>query len=392
MKIGRFLYKHLLLLLITGLVLASQTLAQTTNRAALVVSFGGGQVETACVEFSEPEITGLEVLQRAGLNVEAQVQGLGAAVCRIDGTGCPGDNCFCQCTGGGACRFWNYWHLVNGQWQFSQVGGSIYPVQNGAVEGWSWGISSPGGEGEQPPVYTFDQVCAPLATDTPVPTNTAVSPTSTPVPPTTTAVPAPQIDFHADATTVIAGTCTVLRWNLEYITAVFLNDIGVEGHGSQEVCPAQTATYTLRVVHPRGEESRQITVSVIMPTATIALPTSVVGQQIALSPATATALPSAVSPTTSTSLSTATTAVNPTESAVLTPQATATREFVQVIVPLLPTVTEAATAVAILPPLTVEATQPPAEAPAIPPNQWLSYAIFGVIVLGLGAMLLLAKR
>jgi hypothetical protein len=391
MKIGRFLYKHLLLLLITGLVLASQTLAQTTNRAALVVSFGGGQVETACVEFSEPEITGLEVLQRAGLNVEAQVQGLGAAVCRIDGTGCPGDNCFCQCTGGGACRFWNYWHLVNGQWQFSQVGGGIYPVQNGAVEGWSWGISSPGGEGEQPPVYTFDQVCAPPVTDTPIPTDTVV-PTNTPLPPTATAVPAPQIDFHADATTVTAGTCTVLRWNLEYITAVFLNDIGVEGRGSQEVCPAQTETYTLRVVHPRGEESRQITISVIVPTATIVLPTAVAGQQIALSPATATALSSAVSPTTSTSLPTATIAVSTTETVVPTPQATATHEFVQIIVPLLPTVTEAATAVAILPPPTAAATQPPAEAPAIAPNQWLGYAIFGMIVFGLGAMLLLAKR
>jgi hypothetical protein len=84
--------------------------------------------------------------------------------------------------------------------------------------------------------------------------------------------------------------------------------------------------------------------------------------------------------------------VNPTESAVLTPQATATREFVQVIAPLLPTGTEAATAVAILPPPTAAATQPPAEALAIVPNQWLSYALFGVIVFGLGAMLLLAKR
>jgi hypothetical protein len=84
--------------------------------------------------------------------------------------------------------------------------------------------------------------------------------------------------------------------------------------------------------------------------------------------------------------------VSTTETVVPTPQATATHEFVQIIVPLLPTVTEAATAVAILPPPTAAATQPPAEAPAIAPNQWLGYAIFGMIVFGLGAMLLLAKR
>ena len=38
---------------------------------------------------SEPEITGLEVLQRAGMDVTAQVQGLGAAVCSIEETGLP---------------------------------------------------------------------------------------------------------------------------------------------------------------------------------------------------------------------------------------------------------------------------------------------------------------
>jgi hypothetical protein len=393
MKIGRFLHKHLLFLLMIGLVLASQTLAQTTNRAALVVSFGEGQVETACVEFTEPEITGLEVLQRAGMDVEAQVQGLGAAVCRIDGTGCPGNNCFCQCTGGGDCRFWNYWHLVNGQWQFSQVGGGIYPVQDGAVEGWSWGAGTPGGNGEKPPVYTFDQICEPPATDTPMPTNTAVSPTNTPAPATPTAIPAPQIDFRADAATVAAGTCTTLRWDVEYVTAVFLNDIGVEGHGSQQVCPAQSESYTLRITHPQGEENRQITVSVIAPTATTVLPTPAVGQQIAANPATATLLATVIPTLTAPFLSpTIPATIRADETAVPTNQATPTREFVEVIVPLLPTATEAATAVAALPPPTVTSASPPTEVPSIAPSQWLAYAIFGMIIFGLVAMLLLAKR
>ena len=392
MKTGHFFRKYLLLFVMTGMVLASQTAAQTTNRAALVVSFGEGHVETSCVEFSEPELTGLEVLQRAGMDVEAQVQGLGAAVCRIDGTGCPGDNCFCQCTGGGSCRFWNYWHLVDGQWQFSQAGGGIYPVQDGAVEGWSWSVGSPGGNSEQPPVYNFDQICAPAVTDTPMPSNTpmstgtAVPATHTPLPPTPTAMPEPVIHFGADVTTLVAGTCTVLRWDVEHITAVFLNDIGVEGHGSQEVCPAQTTTYTLHIIYPEGEENRQITVSVMILTATPVPPTPFEEQQVTDNLVAATVLPTAIATTTTMPAATIITKTEAT--AIPGAQAAPTGEFVQVLVPLLPTATEAATSVPSAP--MASSSPPTATSSAV--SQWLHYGIFGMIIFGLGAMLLLGRK
>jgi hypothetical protein len=207
-------------------------------------------------------------------------------------------------------------------------------------------------------------------------------------------MPAPKIDFRADVATVAAGTCTTLRWDVEYVTAVFLNDIGVEGHGSQQVCPPQSESYTLRITHPQGEENRQITISVIIP----ATPTLAGGQPVAANPATATALPTlnlsgveVAIPTTTITLIPATTA-NMVETVIPTPLPSPTREFVQVIVPPLPTAGEAAAAVAALPPATSAPLPPPEAVPASPSNQWLTYAIFGIIVFGLTAMLLLAKR
>ncbi|MCB8944072.1 MAG: hypothetical protein H6658_09985 [Ardenticatenaceae bacterium] len=405
--------RYLPLLFITLLTLASHLLAQETNRVALVVSFGEGEVVTQCVEFNEPEITGLEVLQRAGMEVTAQVQGLGAAVCSIDDTGCPSSNCFCQCAGGGSCRFWNYWHMVDGSWQFSQAGSSIYPIQDGAVEGWAWGVGASGGNGERPPVYSFDQICAPAATDTPVPTdtplptNTAVPPTATFAPthtPTPTPLPAPEIAFWADAAAVAAGSCTRLHWDVEHITAVFLNDFGVEGQGSQEVCPAQTETYTLHIVHAVGEVDRQLTVEVVGATAAVATttavwPTATMAQQVAnlntvtAVPATATMIATATA--VATHMPTTVTATMAAETAVPTLQPTATFELVPIDIPLLPTDTATTTPIAIaqLPPATTVPTAVPAPTlPLISVEQWLSYAIFGMIVAGLGVMLLLGRR
>ena len=183
---------------------------------------------------------------------------------------------------------------------------------------------------------------------TPVPTETAVPATAThtSAPPTATRMPDPEIDFRAEAVTLVAGGCTILRWDVEYITAVFLNDFGVEGHGSREVCPPQTETYTLHIVHPQGEEDRQIVVSVIVPTAT-AIPTAVLPtptiSQPAVNPATTTPVP----PTeTAVSTHTPTEVEMVTVTAVALSQPTATNEFIPIIVPLLSTATLPATMVA----------------------------------------------
>jgi len=129
--------------------------AQDSNQAGLVVRFGDGSYITRCITFSEPSISGLDVLERSDLAVVAA----GWAVCDIEGhSGCPAENCFCQCPGGGgACLYWSYWHLVDGSWVYSTVGSGGHDVHDGDVEGWSWGAEG------SPPVVPFHEICMPLA-------------------------------------------------------------------------------------------------------------------------------------------------------------------------------------------------------------------------------------
>ncbi|MEZ4516430.1 MAG: hypothetical protein R3C44_06195 [Chloroflexota bacterium] len=123
-------------------ILSGMTRAADDNQAAVVISFGDGSVVSQCVSFSEAEITGYDLLQRSGLSVIVDDQAAGAAVCRIDGTGCPADDCFCQCRGGGSCVYWSYWHRVDDTWTYSGAGSSIYTIRDGDVDGWAWGPGS----------------------------------------------------------------------------------------------------------------------------------------------------------------------------------------------------------------------------------------------------------
>ncbi len=78
------------------------------------------------------------------------------------------------------------------------------------------------------------------------------------------APPGPTINFSVDNATINAGQCTTLRWDVQNVSAVFLNDQGVAGQASQQVCPGSTTTYTLRVVRQDGgQETRQVTVTVV---------------------------------------------------------------------------------------------------------------------------------
>ncbi|RLC66222.1 MAG: hypothetical protein DRI48_05180, partial [Chloroflexi bacterium] len=73
----RTIYLIPIVLLLSSLTLANVgphlpgTQAQSPNRVGLVVRFGDGSLVTRCVEFSEPEISGYDVLTRSGLNVVA---------------------------------------------------------------------------------------------------------------------------------------------------------------------------------------------------------------------------------------------------------------------------------------------------------------------------------
>jgi len=148
--------------------------AQSNNQAALVIRHGQNDVRTACVEFDEPQISGYELLQRSGFDLQIGVQGLGPLVCNIGGTGCPASDCLCHCKGGGECVYWSYWHRLDGSWQYSQGGASVYMVASGAVEGWSWG---PGAlnQAVPPPNIKFDEVCQTEAINTPAPAPSATN-------------------------------------------------------------------------------------------------------------------------------------------------------------------------------------------------------------------------
>ncbi len=104
-------------------------------------------------------------------------------------------------------------------------------------------------------------------TDTPTPTYTPLPPTNTPTP-TNTSWPPAQVDFRADDTSLVQGECTTIYWDVEYATAVFLNGGGVVGHGTQQVCPADTTTYDLHVKAPGSNVDRSITVEVSAPSDT----------------------------------------------------------------------------------------------------------------------------
>lgn len=214
------------LLVITGLTVAllaySPSGASDANRVAVVVDFGNGQIASRCVSFSEETITGFDALERTGLPVETDFQTGGAAVCRIDQQGCPADDCFCSCRGGGDCLYWSYWHLTNGVWNYSSAGSALYRVGDGAIEGWAWGLGSVT-QASPPPVVSFSDVCAteptptptqtatPSRTATPVILPTAVLVDDTPPPTATISTPSPQATAAAGlvtATTTISSSGT----------------------------------------------------------------------------------------------------------------------------------------------------------------------------------------
>lgn len=156
--------------LLLGLSVPSLLLAQDGNRAAIVVRLTDGQVESRCVTFDEPQISGYEALTRAGYDVESQALGLGSLICRVEGQGCPVDDCLCQCQGGPDCVYWSYWHLIDGSWQYATVGATSYQLSDGSVDGWSWGPGSVTAAVE-PPLLAFEEVC----------TEAAASPTADPL-------------------------------------------------------------------------------------------------------------------------------------------------------------------------------------------------------------------
>jgi hypothetical protein len=132
--------------------------AQEPRQAGLVVAFGDGSAETRCVTLDEPTVTGYELLASSGLALDIDAQGMGVAVCGIEGAGCPANDCFCECKGGDQCNYWSYWSRNDGEWRYSQAGAGREIVEPGDVQGWSWGAGSVT-EAEAPPELTYEAIC-----------------------------------------------------------------------------------------------------------------------------------------------------------------------------------------------------------------------------------------
>lgn len=205
------------LLVLAAILIGSGVRLATSQdqRAGVVVQFGDGSMQTACVNLQSADsnrdgkTTGEEVLRAAGFDVIAEVSALGPAICKVGPDGCnfPQEHCFCECSlaPGSDCRYWAYSRLEGGVWRTSGLGAGNTQVQPGDVEGWVWGYGTVN-QGAQPPLYSFDDICmleaatpsstasatpsatlTASATNTPTPTYTAL-PSNTPLP-TFTALP-----------------------------------------------------------------------------------------------------------------------------------------------------------------------------------------------------------
>ncbi len=146
----------LMLLLAALLLPGSRLQADTLNYAGLVVRLGDQSVLTRCVAFSEAEISGIDLLQRSGLQLDISIDpALGSFVCMIEGEGCAAANCLCAFPP----TYWRYWLRANEDWQAAPVGADSRVVQDGDVDGWTWG-AGPTDQTDAPPLLAFTDICS----------------------------------------------------------------------------------------------------------------------------------------------------------------------------------------------------------------------------------------
>jgi hypothetical protein len=159
----------------SGAALGEPDPLTATSRAVVVIDDGTTRTAT-CVRFDEPEISGVEALRRSGASVvQATFGSMGAAMCSINGVGCPLTGCLtCQ-----APAYWNYFRAVGGApFSRSGAGASSTKVRDGDVEGWSWGAHP-----AAPPLPTVDAVCGARPTPPAPPSPSPVSPSPAPLSP-----------------------------------------------------------------------------------------------------------------------------------------------------------------------------------------------------------------
>lgn len=152
--------RTLLALSLVGILLLATTgfaAAQSggTKQVGVVVAFPDGTTETAVVTVPEPATT-LDALKAAKLQLVTQTGSFGESICKINETGCPESNCFCDET-----KFWAYYHLTGSAWSAAAEGVGAFVPADKSVEGLAWsGFDANYNPTEQPPVSTFEQLSA----------------------------------------------------------------------------------------------------------------------------------------------------------------------------------------------------------------------------------------
>ncbi|MGQ9599728.1 MAG: hypothetical protein ACUVWZ_09950 [Anaerolineae bacterium] len=101
------------------------------NLAGLVVDYGNGSIDMACIAFPEDQISGLDLLDRSGIPYEYG----GGFVTKIGDVGCPAADPWCA-----APYYWSYWgwEPITSTWQFAMIGPAGSTVTDGEIEGWRW--------------------------------------------------------------------------------------------------------------------------------------------------------------------------------------------------------------------------------------------------------------
>lgn len=144
-------------ILAIGFARASTASAADFNVAGLIVDYGDGRITYVLIPFEEDQLSGVEILQRSGLDlVTVGFGGMGDAICQIDDTGCPVDDCrkrLCQ-TSDPDSPFWRYSRQsAPGEWSFAATGASGARVHDGDIDAWSW----TGGDANLPAI-TMDEI------------------------------------------------------------------------------------------------------------------------------------------------------------------------------------------------------------------------------------------
>jgi hypothetical protein len=156
---------------------AGAACAAGTPHAGLVVDTGSRVLEL-CVELDATSVTGLHLIELAASQHGLQYGfGLGGqAVCRLDGTGPAGEDCFSEYP-----DFWGYWRGDGaGSWTWSGTGPASASVHAGELDGWVWGTGDTGSSHDAPPTVSITDVCVPEPS--PDPPATSAPTTSTPAP------------------------------------------------------------------------------------------------------------------------------------------------------------------------------------------------------------------